>query len=78
MAPLELITDFGSQFVNDMLTQFYKEMVIKHNTTIPFSKDNGIVERANKPSHTKHFPINVIQKLVKFIMYDETRDEQFD
>jgi len=42
-APLELVTDFGSQFVDDLLTD------IKHHTTIPFAKEeNGTVERANK------------------------------
>ena len=48
-APLELVTDFGSQFVNDLLTHFHQETGIKHHTTIPYSKEeNGIVERANK------------------------------
>ena len=45
----ELITDFGSQFFNDLLTHFHQETVIKHDTTIPFSKEeNGAVDRANK------------------------------
>ena len=48
-ALLELVTDFGSQFVNDMLTHFHQETGIKHHTTIPYSKEeNGIVEGANK------------------------------
>ena len=48
-APLELVTDFGSQFVNDLLTHFHQETGIKHHTTIPYSKEeNGIVERAYK------------------------------
>ena len=58
-APLQLVTDFVSQFVNDLLTHFYQETGIKHHATIPYSKEeNGIVERANKdgqPSHTKYF-----------------------
>ena len=50
-APLELVTDFGSQFVNDLLTHFHQETGIKHHTTTPYSKEeNGIVERANKGS----------------------------
>ena len=48
-APLEIVTDFGSQFMTQLLTHFYAETGIKHHTTIPYSKEeNGIVERANK------------------------------
>jgi transposase InsO family protein len=48
-APLEIVTDFGSQFMNQLLTHFNAETGIKHHTTIPYSKEeNGIVERANK------------------------------
>ena len=48
-APLELVTDFGSQFVNDLLTHFHQETVIKNHTTIPYSKEeNGIVGRPIK------------------------------
>ena len=48
-APLEQVTDFGSQFVNNLLTHFHQETGIKHHTTIPYSKEeNGIVEWANK------------------------------
>jgi hypothetical protein len=44
-----IITDFGSQFVNQVLFHFNKMTGIKHHTTIPYSKEeNGIVERANK------------------------------
>jgi hypothetical protein len=47
--PLEIVTDFGSQFVNQMLTHFTEMSGIKHHTSIPYSKEeNGIVERANK------------------------------
>ena len=47
-ASLEIETNFGSQFMNQLLTQFNAETGIKH-TTIPYSKEeNGIVERANK------------------------------
>jgi transposase InsO family protein len=47
--PLELVTDFGSQFVNQLLSHFNEMTGIKHHTTIPYSKEeNGIVERANK------------------------------
>ena len=48
-APLELVTDFGSQFVIDLLSHFHQETGIKHHTTIPYSKEeNGIVERVDK------------------------------
>ena len=47
--PREIVTDFGSQFVNHMLTHFFDMTGIKHHSTIPYSKEeNGIVERANK------------------------------
>jgi hypothetical protein len=36
-APLELVTDFGSQFVNDLLSHFHQETGIAHHTTIPYS-----------------------------------------
>ena len=41
MAPLELVTDFGSQFVNDLLTHFHQETDIKHHTTILYSKEEN-------------------------------------
>ena len=48
-APLENVTDYGSQFVNQMLAHFHDITGIKHHMTIPYSKEeNGIVERANK------------------------------
>ena len=44
-APLEIVTDFGSQFMNHLNA----ETGIKHHTTIPYSEEeNEIVERANK------------------------------
>ena len=47
--PLEIVTDFGSQFVNQLLHHFHLESGSHHHTTIPYSKEeNGIVERANK------------------------------
>ena len=48
-APLEIVTDFGLQFMNQLLTHFNAESGIKHHTTIPKAKEEiGIVERANK------------------------------
>ena len=47
--PLELVSGFGSQFVNGLLTHFHQDTGFKHHATIPFFKEeNGIVERANK------------------------------
>ena len=44
-APLQIVTDYGSQFVNQMLTHFYEITGIKHHMTIPYSKEeNGIVD----------------------------------
>ena len=48
-APLEIVTDYGSQFVNQMLTHFHELTGVRHHMTIPYSKEeNGIVERAYK------------------------------
>ena len=48
-SPLEIVTDYGSQFVNQMLAHFHDITGIKYHMTIPYSKEeNGIVERANK------------------------------
>ena len=56
--PLEFITDFGSQFVNNLLAHFHQEMGITHHTTIPYSKEeNGTVERANK--EVNHYIRNI-------------------
>ena len=47
--PLELVTCFMSQLVNDLLSYFHQKTAIKHHMTIPNSKEeNGIVGRANK------------------------------
>ena len=35
-APLEIVTDYELQFVNQMLTQFYEITGIKHHMTIPY------------------------------------------
>ena len=46
-APLEIVTDFGSQFMNQLLTHFNAETGIKHHTTIPYSKEeNGLIRRS--------------------------------
>ena len=80
-APLEQVTDFGSQFVNDLLTHFHQETGIKHHTTILSSKDeNGIVEWVNKDvnRHIRNISFDrSFQKLVPFTMHDGTSALQF-
>ena len=49
-ALFELVTDFGSQFVNDLLTHFHQEMDIKHHTTIPYSKEENVIVEQTKRS----------------------------
>ena len=48
-APLEIVTDFGSQFMNQLLTHFNAETGIKHHTTIPKERkivlSNGRIRR---------------------------------
>ena len=47
--PLEIVTDQGSQFMNQTLQSFATLTGVRHHGTIPYSKEeNGIVERANK------------------------------
>ena len=42
-APLDIVTDHGSQFVNQMLAHFHDITDIKHHMTIPYSKEeNGL------------------------------------
>jgi hypothetical protein len=46
---MEIITDQGTQFMNQTLRDFALLSGIKHHSTIPYSKEeNGICERANK------------------------------
>jgi len=62
-APLEIVTDFGSQFVNQMLTHFHKIIGVAHYMTIPYSKvENSIVERANKE----------VNRHIRNIMFDKS------
>jgi transposase InsO family protein len=47
--PIEIMTDRGSQFMNQTLTHLTTISGIRHHLSIPYSKEeNGIVERANK------------------------------
>jgi transposase InsO family protein len=47
--PTELVTDQGTQFVNETFTEYLNVADIQKIETLPHSKeDNSIVERANK------------------------------
>ena len=47
--PIEIMTDRGTQFMNQTLTHLTTISGIRHHLSIPYSKEeNGIVERANK------------------------------
>ena len=48
-APLEILTNQGTQFMNQTLTHLTSISGIRHHLTIPYSKEeNGIVELANQ------------------------------
>ena len=48
-APSEIVTNVGSQFLNQRLTYHDEESGIKHNTTIPYSDDkNGLSNRQTR------------------------------
>ena len=76
MVPLEIATDFGSQFFVDILTHFHLETWNKHNAMIPYSKEeNEIVKRTKKtvPTHTEHFfRQRSFKELVPADLYDVT------
>ena len=47
--PSSILTDNGSQFINQIITKMTELYGIEHNTTTAYSKEeNGLVERANK------------------------------
>lgn len=47
--PGRLISDGGSQYVNEIISQFLELMGTDHHITVAYSKqENGIVERINK------------------------------
>ena len=47
--PLDIMTDYGSQFNNKTLEGYATLSGVKHHASIPFSKEeNSIVERSNK------------------------------
>ena len=47
--PAQILSDNGSQFVNEIITEFTKQVQVQHLRTMAYSKEeNGLVERANK------------------------------
>jgi hypothetical protein len=60
-SPSELVTDNGSQFVNQIFHHISTHVGFSHFTSIPYSKEeNGLVERANKE----------INRHIRNIMFD--------
>lgn len=65
--PKEILSDNGTQFVNDLIDEFLVIIGSEHLLTIPYSKqENGMVERANK---------EVLRHLRNLIYDDKLRDE---
>ena len=47
--PCQILTDNGTQFVNEVIEELFKIIGTQHLTILPYSKEeNAIVERANK------------------------------
>ena len=47
-APLELVSDRGTHFLNEVITELTDQYLIKHRKTTPYNpKANGLTERAN-------------------------------
>jgi len=47
--PTLLISDSGSQYVNEVISQYLSLMGTDHHITLAYSKqENGIIERSNK------------------------------
>jgi transposase InsO family protein len=46
--PLELVSDRGTHFLNDVIVDLTTKYLIKHRKTTPYNpKANGLTERAN-------------------------------
>ena len=67
--PLEIVSDCGTQFVNELITEFVRLVGADRILTIPHSKEqNAIVERCNK---------EVLRKLM-FIMLEKHNTKDWD
>ena len=65
--PKELLSDNGTQFVNELIREFLLLVNSNHLLTTPYSKEeNGLVERANK---------EVLRHLQNMVYDDKLRDE---
>jgi len=65
--PSQILSDNGSQFVNNLIEEFLKLCDVEHLTTLAYSKEeNTIVERANK---------EVMRHLRAIIFEKKTTDE---
>ena len=74
---LELVTDQGTQFVNETLTEYLNVAGLLKIETIPYSKEeNSIVERANKEvnRHLRNviFDTRVIDNWIDYITIIES------
>src|SRR5207237_755643 len=48
-APSVVVSDRGSQFVNDTIADFLKMVGVEHTLSIAYShQENGIIERSNR------------------------------
>ena len=63
-APLEIVTDFGSQFMNQLLTHFNAESGIKHHTTIPYSKEENGLSNGLKRRSTDTCATSCLTKII--------------
>jgi transposase InsO family protein len=63
--PSEIVSDNGTQFANELITQFLDATDIEHNLIQAYSKEeNGLVERANKEVN-RHITAIVHDKMIK-------------
>jgi hypothetical protein len=63
--PSEIVSDNGSQFVNELITEFLGATYIERSLIQAYSKEeNGIVERANKEVN-RHITAMVYDSLIK-------------
>jgi len=63
--PSEILTDNGTQYVNELANQIYDRMMTNHITVMPYShEENSIVERANKEVN-RHLRAIVFDRKIK-------------
>ena len=67
--PNEIVSDQGTQFVNEMISEYIKITHIKHQLTMAYShEENGIVERVNKEI-MRHLRAIIFDTNVKSLWY---------